>query len=170
VLAVVQYKQQLPLLHPCHKRVDDWSTGLLANAEYGGDQLGYQSLIGHWRQLDQPYAVAERAHEIRRNMQCEAGFAAAADARQRDQAPRRVEYCLSHRRGVLFAPDQTRAGRRQVVELRPAPRHGMVPAAQPTTVGGGCLAGSRNWQPHGSSAEPKQQLNLPPKKSWPPVL
>jgi hypothetical protein len=124
VLAVVQYKQQLPLLQPCHKRVRDRSTGLLAHAENGGNQLGYRGLIGHWRQLDQPDAVAERAQEIRRNMECEAGFAAAADARQRDQAPQRVEYCLSHRRGVLFAPDQTRAGRRQVVDVRPALRHG----------------------------------------------
>jgi hypothetical protein len=88
------------------------------------DRLRHELGISNGGELDEAHTIAERIHQVGRQLQRQAGLAAPASARQCEQPSLGLEDEVPCCGKVLFASNQTRARGGQVVPR--GPFHGQV--------------------------------------------
>jgi hypothetical protein len=104
VLAVVQHQQQFPVPQVPDDHFGRRLVGGDIDAQGLGDRVPDHGAIGHWGEIDQPYAVSECPAQLPGNPDGEAGLTAAAYPGEGDQPGARQQPLHLH--DVLSAADE----------------------------------------------------------------
>ncbi len=106
VLAVVEDEQGGPVREERTHVCDGWMRRRFVQPEEGGHGAGDERGIDDWRQFDQPNPMGKGRGEIGCELGRESGLAAAADAREREQARIRMQDQVAQRGERVVAANQ----------------------------------------------------------------